>query len=72
MKRPDREQQKAIVKQWKHASNALEAVQKDELASWEYDWNVVDALLEIAARYGESRASSGLVEMQHLFSKHRQ
>jgi hypothetical protein len=67
MKRPTRAQQKALVEQWKQAAPALADVRRRELARWQYDWTVVDALLEIGDRFGESRQTSGLVEMQRLF-----
>jgi hypothetical protein len=69
MNRPTRAQQKALVAQWRRAAPALADVRRKELEQWEYDWRTVDALLEIGARSGQSRTTSGLVEMQRLFMK---
>ncbi len=69
MNRPTRTQQKAIVDQWKRAAPALADARRKELALWQYDWTTVDALLEIGDRFGRSRSTSGLVDMQRLFMK---
>ena len=68
MKRLTREQQKAVVEQWKRAAPALAQARDDELRQWQYDPVTVDALLEIGANSprGEEEPN-GLVEMQRWF-----
>jgi hypothetical protein len=69
MKRPTKEQQKALVAQWKRAAPALARARDEELRNWKYDWRAVDALLEMGVRFGRAKPASGLVEMQRLFMK---
>ena len=64
-----KEQMKAVVDQWKNASDELRKIKDEELSQLKYDWKIVDALLEIGARTGKSSKTSGLVEMQRLFSE---
>ncbi len=70
MKRLTREQQKAVVEQWKRSAPALAKARDDELRQWQYDSKTVDALLEIGAQSprGEDEPN-GLVEMQRWFMK---
>ena len=63
-----KEQMKAVVDQWKNAADELHKIKDDELSQLKYDWKIVDALLEIGARKGKNSKTSGLVEMQRLFS----
>ncbi|MDA0323616.1 MAG: hypothetical protein O2923_13005 [Verrucomicrobia bacterium] len=69
MNRPTKAQQKAVVEQWRRAAPALAEARRKELARWQYDWTTVDALLEMGDRCGETRPTSGLIEMQRLFMK---
>lgn len=70
MKRLTREQQKAVVEQWKRAAPALARARDEELKEWEYDPTTVDALLEIGAKSPrEEDEPNGLVEMQRWFIK---
>ena len=62
-----KEQMQAVVDQWKNAAE-LRKIKDDELSQLKYDWKIVDALLEIGARTGKNSKTSGLVEMQRLFS----
>jgi len=63
-----KEQMQAVVDQWKNAADELRKIKDDELSQLKYDWKIVDALLEIGARTGKNSKTSGLVEMQQLFS----
>lgn len=63
-----KEQMKALVNQWKSASHELQKIKDSELSELKYDWKTVDALLEIGAKTKKSLKTSGLVEMQRLFS----
>jgi len=70
MKRLSREQQKAVVQQWKRAAPALAQARDDELRQWRYDPATVDALLEIGAKAPRREEEpNGLVEMQRGFMK---
>lgn len=70
MKRLTREQQKAVVAQWKRAAPALARARKEELAAWQYDAATVAALLDIGAKSPRKEEEpNGLVEMQRWFMK---
>ena len=70
MKRLTREQQKAVVQQWKRAAPALARAREEELAAWRYDSSIVDALLDIGAKAPRKEEEpNGLVEMQKWFMK---
>lgn len=70
MKHPTRQQQKAIVEQWKRAAPALQQARDQELQRAPYDWTTVDALLDIGANTPfEEEEPNGLVEMQRWFMK---
>jgi len=69
MKKPTRQEEKAIVEQWKRAGPELARFRRKELRESAYDWTRVDALLDIGDRFGQSRFPDGLVEMQRLFMK---
>ena len=70
MKRLTREQQKAVVQQWKRAAPALARARREELAAWQYDAATVDALLDIGARSPRKEGGyNGLVEMQKWFMR---
>jgi hypothetical protein len=70
MKRPTREQQKAVAQQWKQAAPALAIAREEELAAWRYDPVTVNALLDIGAKTPRKEDEpNGLVEMQRLFMK---
>ncbi len=64
-----KEQMKKLVNQWKDASLPLKQVRDDELRNSEYDWHIVDALLELGMQFSHTKESSGLVEMQKFFKK---
>jgi hypothetical protein len=68
MKRPTREQQRYLVRLWDKVGPELERIRREELRGRPYDWEDVDALLELGAVYdGPPRASNGLVELQRRF-----
>lgn len=70
MKRLTREQQRAVVLQWKRAAPALARARAEELAHWKYDARIVDALLDIGAKAPRKEEEpNGLVEMQKWFMK---
>jgi hypothetical protein len=58
---------KQYVEQWKRAGPELERIRREELKGLKYDFPAVDSLLEIGDRFGQSRPTSGLVEMQKWF-----
>ncbi len=58
---------KQFVEQWKRAGPELKRIRRKELKGLKYDFPAVDSLLEIGDRYGQSRSTSGLVEMQKWF-----
>lgn len=62
-----RSESEKIVNQWKYATEALERVKNQELQNTEYDYETVDAMLELGLKFSSLRASSGLVEMQRFF-----
>ena len=47
MKRPTREEQKRLVKQWEVTGPLLEKIRKDALRDLPYNWEDVDALLAL-------------------------
>ncbi|MCX7591243.1 MAG: hypothetical protein N2255_06395 [Kiritimatiellae bacterium] len=67
MKPLTKEQMKQVVHQWESAGPFLERLRWERLRQWQYDWREVDALLGMADRFGRSRPTSGLIEMQRLF-----
>jgi hypothetical protein len=69
MKRPTREEELAIVRQWIQAAPALAAQRHKELRERSYDWTTVDALLDMGSRFGRPRFAEGMVEMQRLFHR---
>ncbi len=62
-----RSESEKIVTQWKYATEALERVKNQELQNTEYDYETVDAMLELGLKFSSLRVSSGLVEMQRFF-----
>ena len=65
----NKKQMKQYIDQWEHANEELEKIRRDELQRLEYDPAMVSALLDIGDRFGQSRPTSGMVEMQRLFMK---
>jgi len=64
----DREQQRAIVKQWEKTGEELDAMRRERLRNKPWDLAEVDALLKLGERQ-PSRTTSGLIEMQRIFMK---
>ena len=64
----------AWVEHWRKVGPQLERIRRDELRNFKNEDNLeaINALLEIGARRGEPRTTSGLVEMQRLFKKARE
>ncbi|MDD2706597.1 MAG: hypothetical protein PHV34_01205 [Verrucomicrobiae bacterium] len=60
---------KAYVQQWKTTGAELNRIRQKEVCGWKYDWRVVDALLDMGARFKDVRPTSGLVELQRWFMK---
>lgn len=72
MNRPNREQQKELVRIWGETGRVLDAMRLKALRDKPYDWKEVDALLELGANYdGPVRTTSGLVEQQRYFMRGR-
>ncbi len=70
MKKPTKEQQRALVRLWDKTGPELERIRREELRGLPYRGEDVDTLLEMGDHYdGPPRDSSGLVEMQRFFMK---
>ena len=70
MNRPNKEEQRALVRQWEETGRELEKLRSNELRGKPYDWEEVDTLLSLAEYYkGPPRLTSGLVEQQATFMK---
>jgi hypothetical protein len=68
VKFPSREEQRRLVRKWEETGRKLERMRRDALRGMEYNWEHVDALLQLADSYdGPPRTTSGLVEMQRWF-----
>ena len=61
------------VETWARAGPKLEAIRRRELREMTHEERVrvIDAVLQIGARFSQPRTSSGLVEQQRLFQKLR-
>ncbi len=66
-----REQYRQYVQGWKRAGPELDRIRREELRALDTrkDVSTVDALVDLALRFGKPRATSGLVEMQRWFMK---
>lgn len=70
MTHPTREEQRKLVLQWEETGPELERLRREALRDMPYNWEDVDALLELGVQSGmPSRTTSGLVEMQYWFMK---
>jgi len=69
MKAMTKKQWQQFIDQWETAGPALETVRRQELRRLKYDSATADALLDIGDRFGRSRKTSGLIEMQRWFMK---
>jgi hypothetical protein len=70
MKFPNREEQRRLVRQWEETGRELERLRREKLRNMPYNWEDVDALLQLGDYYdGPPRLTSGLVEMQRYFMK---
>jgi hypothetical protein len=69
----ERELTRRGIEAWRLAGPALERIEAEELAHYDYNKNrhLVDALLEIGVRFAQPRTTSGLVELQRVFMKAR-
>ena len=65
---PTLEEQRKLVRQWQETGRELERIRREALRDMPYNWEDVDALLELGDHYdGPPRISSSLGEMQRLF-----
>ena len=70
MKKPDREQQKKLVAQWKKTGEELNRIRRESLRNKPYNWKEVDALLQLGENIPPRKDNGkGLIEMQRYFSK---
>ena len=70
MNGPDREEQQRLVRQWDETGRKLEGIRREALKGMPYNWEDVDALLELGANLPHREdGASGLVEMQRHFMK---
>lgn len=61
-------QWRKLAAQWRRAAPRLDGIRREELARWEYDWRVVDALLDLGSKAPRKEESpNGLVTMQRGF-----
>jgi len=68
MKPLTKEQQKELAAKWERASDEMQRLRDEKLRDMEYNWEDVDALLELGQLANlPPRTTSGLVEMQRLF-----
>jgi hypothetical protein len=68
---PTPEEQRELVQQWEETGRELERMRRKALRGLAYNWEDVDALLELGDHYdGPPRLDSGLVEMQRWFMTH--
>ncbi|MBI1319215.1 MAG: hypothetical protein GC168_09760 [Candidatus Hydrogenedens sp.] len=68
MKHPTREEQRALVQQWKATGEELDRMRREKLRGMPWDPKAVAALL-VLGEGQPSRTSSGLEEQQRLFMK---
>lgn len=56
------------VEHWRRVGPILERLRREELSDYSHQDNVaaIDAILDLGARWGLPRDTSGLVEMQRL------
>jgi len=65
---PTWDEQRELVRKMEETGPELERIRRDALRGMPYNWEDVDALLELGDRYdGPPRLTSGLVEMQRIF-----
>jgi len=70
MNKPTYEEQKQLVRQMEATYRELDRMRREELRGLKYNWEDVDALLQLGEGYdGPPRLSSGLEEMQYWFMK---
>ena len=70
MKRPTKDEQRKLVRQWEETGKELQRLRDDALRGKPYDWREVDTLLSLGDTYdGPPRLTSGLMEMQAVFMK---
>jgi hypothetical protein len=70
MKKPTRQEQRNLVRQWAATGRELERIRRDALRGMAYNWADVDALLDIGDHCDLTpRLTSGLVEMQRWFMR---
>ncbi len=67
------EEAREFVERWKKAGPALEKIRREELRAmcFEAEADAIDKLLEAGLKHARPSATSGLVEMQKIFSKAR-
>jgi len=66
--RPNREEQRYLVRVWDRAGPEMERIRREELRGLEYRGEDVDALLDMGASHdGPPRMPDGLIEMQKGF-----
>jgi hypothetical protein len=61
-----------IVGQWKRTGVLLAEIRAKELQEFVYDYELVDAMLELGLLQASLRTTSGLVDMQRYFRKWRE
>lgn len=71
MNEAEKDQYRRYVEGWNRAGPELERIRREELRALDTRKEVggMDALVDIALRFGAPRETSGLVEMQQWFMK---
>ncbi|MFA6240147.1 MAG: hypothetical protein WC655_04415 [Candidatus Hydrogenedentales bacterium] len=70
MKEPTREELRALVRQMDEGHKRADQIRREALRDMPYNWEDVDALLQLGDAYdGPPRSSEGIIEMQRCFMK---
>lgn len=69
---PTPDEQREYIRKWAETGRILDEMRREKLRGMPYNWEEVDALLEVGDHCGlPSRTTSGMIEMQRLFMKLR-
>ena len=73
MNAAERELTRRGIEAWKRAGPALERIEAEELAHYDYEAHreAIDALMDLGVRFARPRPTSGLVELQRVFMEAR-
>jgi hypothetical protein len=62
-----------MAKFWRRVGPELDRIRRRELRNFSYEeeWKIIDALLELGLKGAAPRGTSGLVELERLLAKTR-